>query len=70
MPFDEDFVEKAAISERSYGESLEIKEILGDSDFLMIMESLSRDEEGKIDVYRGWTRDVLLNRIAKVHPVA
>ena len=69
VPFDEDFVEKAAICERSYGESLEIKEILGDSDFLMIMGSLSRDEEGKIDVYSGWTRDVLLDRIAKVHPV-
>lgn len=70
VPFEDDFVEKAAACERSYGESLEFDEILGDSAFIMTMESLSHNEEGLIEVYTKWTRDELMDRVARVHPLA
>ena len=69
VPFDDDFMDKAAICERSYGEELEIAEILGDSEFLLSMKSLSADQRSTIEVYSRWSLDELKNRIAKIHPV-
>ena len=69
VPYDEEFVEKAAICERSFGDDLEIAEILGDSGFLMILESLSY-REGVIDVYTRWTMNELMERIEPISPVA
>jgi len=69
VPYDDDFLVKASICERSYGEELEIKEILGESAFLLLMDSVTAFTEPVIDVYTDWSMDELKEHIAKVHPV-
>jgi hypothetical protein len=69
VPFGEDFLEKAAICERSYGGELEIETILGDSSFLLLMEPLS-PRKSVIKVYTRWTIEELMEKIETVHPVA
>ncbi len=69
VPFIDDFVKKAAVCERSYGEELEIEDILGDSAYLIVLESLTPEEEGNMNIYTRWTRDELSERISKTHPV-
>jgi hypothetical protein len=69
VPFGDDFVEKAAVCERSYGEELEIEEVLGDSAYLILLKSLTPEEEGSMDIYTRWTHDELLDGVSKVHPV-
>jgi len=60
---------KASICERSYGEELEIKEILGESSFLLLMDSVTAFTEPVIDVYTDWSIDELKEHINRVHPV-
>lgn len=69
VPYDDDFMDKAAICERSLAGELEIKEVLGDSKYLVYMDSLSPFVKPSIDVYTRWTIDELKEHIAKVHPV-
>ena len=69
VPFEENFLEKAAVCERSYGGELEIEAILGGSSFLLLLEPLSL-EESVIGVYTRWTIDELMEKMQKVHPVA
>ena len=69
VPYGDDFVEKVAICERSYGSPIEFVEILGDSEFLICMKSLSREETDIMEVYSRWNREELLDRIGKAHPV-
>jgi len=69
VPFNDNFVEKAAICERSYGADLEIDKILGDSSFLMLLHPLSPLEKS-IEVYTRWTMDELRDRAETVHPVS
>ena len=68
VPFEDDFLEKAGVCERSYGEDLEIETILGDSGFLLLIEPLY-PKETAIDVYTRWTIEDLMEKIEKVHPV-
>ena len=69
VPYDDDFLVKASICERSYGEELEIQEILGESAFLLLMDSVTAFTEPVIDVYTDWSVDELKEHITKVHPV-
>ncbi|MCW4014665.1 MAG: hypothetical protein NWF07_16985 [Candidatus Bathyarchaeota archaeon] len=69
VPYDDDFLVKASICERSYGEELEIKEILGKSSFLLLMDSVTAFTEPVIDVYTDWSIDELKEHITRVHPV-
>ncbi len=69
VPFDDDFVEKAAICERSYGADLEIDKILGDSGFLMLLHPLS-PKENMIEVYTRWTLGEFRDRVEVIHPVS
>ena len=54
VPFEDDFLVKAGVCERSYGENLEIETILGDSAFLLLLEPLA-PKETAIRVYTHWT---------------
>ena len=69
MPFEENFLEKAGVCERSFDGELEIEAILGGSSFLLLLEPLSL-EESVIGVYTRWTVDELMEKVQKVHPVA
>lgn len=69
VPFDDDFIDKAAVCERSYGGDLELVEILGDSDFLLLMDSLAADRESVIEVFTRWSLDELKNGISEIHTV-
>ncbi|MBD3172346.1 hypothetical protein GF326_07735 [Candidatus Bathyarchaeota archaeon] len=68
VPYMDDFVEKAAACENSKGDSFEIGEILGDSDFLFLMSSLSPSRSG-VNVYSHWSKKELAEKISKIHPV-
>jgi len=69
LPFEDDFLEKAAVCERSFGEELEIEAILGNSSFLLLLEPLTL-KESVIGVYTLWTIEELMEKIETVHPVA
>lgn len=69
VPFEDDFMIKAGICERSFGDELEINEILGDSKFLLLMESLDAFTDPVIDVYTHWSIEEVVEHIARVHPI-
>ena len=68
VPFEDDFLEKAAVCERSFGSELEIEAILGNSSFLLLLEPLTLKETA-INVYTRWSIDELMEKIEKIHPV-
>lgn len=68
VPYMDDFVEKAAACENSKGDNFEIEEILGDSDFLFLMSSLT-PSISSVNVYSHWSKNELVEKISKVHPV-
>ncbi len=69
VPYEDSFLEKAGVCERSFGNELEIEAILGDSRFLLLMESLEAFTDHPIEVYTRWSIDELREFITKVHPV-
>lgn len=69
VPFEDDFIEKAAMCESSYGEALDIKEIMGDASWLFISESLTGTQDNYHDFYTSWEVARLRKKIATVHPV-
>lgn len=68
VPFMDDFLDKAAVCEQSFGGELEIDAIMGDSSYLVLTNSLSA-KPSVIDVYTRWTADELISKIETVHPI-
>ena len=69
VPFMDDFLDKAAVCEQSFGGELEIEAILGDSSYLVLMNPLSA-KPSMIDIYTHWKVDELTSKMEPVHPVS
>jgi len=69
VPFEDDFIAKASVCESSYGEALDIKEIMGKASWLFKTESLAGTKNNFHDIYTSWNVSRLKKKIATVHPV-
>ncbi len=69
VPYETDFLEKAAACEGSYGQELVIQEIIGDADWLMKSDSLMGGTESYHELYTVWDMTDVIEKLSRVHPV-
>ena len=69
VPYEDDFIQKAAACESSYEKDLDIKEIMGKASWLFKTESLTGTQDNYHDFYTSWDVARLKKKIATVHPV-
>lgn len=69
VPYDDNFLEKAAACEGSLGERLDINKIIGDESWLVKMDSLMGDGDSHIVLYTRMNLEEAKDQISKVHPV-
>ncbi len=69
VPYDTDFLEKAAVCEGSYEEGLDFERVIGDEEWLITMASLMGGIQSHQEIYTTKTLDEVMETISKVHPV-
>ncbi len=69
VPYENNFIKKAAVCESSFGETLDIEEIMGEASWLYKTESLTGNHDNYHDFYTSWDATRLRKKIATVHPV-
>lgn len=70
VPYESDFLEKAAACEGSYEEELPVEMIMNGSEWLLMSDSLAEGIDSHIDMYTLWDADEVKDKISKVYPVA
>lgn len=70
VPYDSNFLEKAAVCEGSYEETLDYERVIGKQEWLITMDSLMGGVESHQEIYSTKTLDEVKEIISKVHPVS
>jgi hypothetical protein len=69
VPYESNFIEKAAACEGSNGEELPIRKIMNGSDWLMKFDSLMGGVENHVELYTVWERDEVMDMLSRIHPI-
>ncbi len=68
VPYESDFLEKAAACERTRGGKLDIKRIMNGSEWLMRSDSIRDNVESVHELYTYWEIEEMVNKIQRIHP--
>ena len=69
VPYESDFLEKAAACEGNLGEELPIERIMNGAEWLLEFESLIGGGNGHQELYTKWELDEVVERISMAHPI-
>jgi len=70
VPYESDFLEKAAACEGNLGEELQMERIMNGSEWLMKTDSLVGGTLTHQEIYTVWDIDEVRDKISRVHPVS
>lgn len=69
VPYESNFLEKAAVCENSYEKGLDFEKVIGKEEWLITMDSLMGGVESTQEIYTTKNLDEITEIISKVHPV-
>ena len=69
VPYNDNFIEKAATCESNIDETLNIEKIIGQSSWLLKTESLTGNHDNYHDFYTRWDKETLSKKISMMHQI-